>query len=109
LPESKKQGKKQGKKRLRRPPQQARQQLLDAAEQLLVQGGPAEVQMRAVARLADMTDAGVAHHFGNRHMLLQALLAHCADKVRAAVAEAVSHWLDAEPDIDSFVNSLCRV
>ena len=92
--------------RTRRSPEEARQLVLETAEKLMTEGGLPAVQMRAVAREAGITDAGVAHHFGNRDGLLVALMGHGSAKVRTAVSEAVSDWLRTGPDIRSFVTML---
>ena len=76
--------------RVRRSPAEARALILEAAEELLIGGGPAAVQMRAVAERVAMTDAGVAHHFGSRAGLLVELLRHGGRRIRAAVAEATA-------------------
>ncbi|QNQ10858.1 TetR/AcrR family transcriptional regulator [Sphingomonas alpina] len=85
--------------RARRAPEVARAHILAAAETLLAQGGVDAVQMRAVARLAGITDAGVAHHFVDRHGLLTALIAYGGDKLRAMIDATVTDWLESEPDI----------
>lgn len=78
--------------RVRRSPEQARKHILDAAEQLLVEGGPQAVAVRAVAERAQMTDMGVLHHFGSRDELLAQLLHHVAAKFRAAMDELAVRW-----------------
>jgi AcrR family transcriptional regulator len=80
--------------RVRRSAPVSRQRILDAAEQLLVRGGPAAVQVRAVAERVGMTDAGVSHHFGSRDELLVALLRHGGRRVRDAVERVVEGWVD---------------
>jgi AcrR family transcriptional regulator len=92
--------------RVRRDPQQARAQILDAAADLLADGGVATVQMRAVAARVGMTDAGVAHHFGSRDNLLQELLRHGGRQVRAAVQDALGAWLDGDADLLQLATSM---
>lgn len=89
--------------RIRRPADEAQRLILEAAEQLLVDGGPQAVQVRAVAQRVGMTDAGVSHHFGGRDELLVALLRHGGRRLRAAVQTAVSAWIDDQPDLASLV------
>lgn len=79
--------------RVRRSPAEARALILEAAEQLLIEGGPAAVQMRGVAERVDMTDAGVAHHFGSRAGLLVELLRHGGRRLRKAVGETTVGWV----------------
>ncbi|MEO0607799.1 MAG: helix-turn-helix domain-containing protein [Pseudomonadota bacterium] len=93
-------------KRIRRSPEAARTLLIDGAERLLVRDGIGAVQMRAVAREAGMTDAGVAHHFRNRDGLLTALLDHGAEKVRDALARLAEAWLAEPPDMQRLISML---
>ncbi|MFB4299988.1 TetR/AcrR family transcriptional regulator [Actinomadura sp. NTSP31] len=92
--------------RVRRPPEEARRLILDAAERLLAEGGVAAVQVRAVAARVGMTDAGVNHHFGSRDRLLEALLRHGGRKIRAGVEEVLDSWLDRGADIGELVDAL---
>ncbi|GAA2137004.1 TetR/AcrR family transcriptional regulator [Actinomadura napierensis] len=92
--------------RVRRPPEEARRLILDAAERLLAEGGVAAVQVRAVAAQVGMTDAGVNHHFGTRDRLLEALLRHGGRKIRAGVSDVLKSWLDRGADIGELVDAL---
>jgi TetR/AcrR family transcriptional regulator, repressor for neighboring sulfatase len=92
--------------RVRRPPEEARRLILDAAERLLSEGGVAAVQVRAIAARVGMTDAGVNHHFGGRDRLLEALLRHGGRKIRAGVEEVLASWLDRGTDLGELVDAL---
>lgn len=92
--------------RVRRSPELARREILDAAERLLAEGGVAAVQVRAVASTIGMTDAGVNHHFGSRDALLEALLRHGGRKIRAGVLQVVDSWLDRGADVGELVDAL---
>ncbi len=95
--------------RRRRTPQAARADILAAAERLLAEAGIEAVQVRAVARLAGMTDAGVSHHFGDRQGLLQALIEDAGARLRAATDAIVADWLAGEvPAGDVDVEQLLR-
>ena len=94
------------KKRRRRSAAEARRHLIACAEKLLVRGGPLAVQMRSVAREAGVTDAGVAHHFGNRRGLLKALLDAGARKVRDGVAQIAGDWASSGPDLTALIDML---
>ncbi|MFJ1456357.1 TetR/AcrR family transcriptional regulator [Nocardia sp. N2S4-5] len=94
--------------RVRRTPDEARRLILEAAETLLVEGGPAAVQVRAVATRVGMTDAGVNHHFGTREGLLQALLRHGGRKIHQGVQEVLSSWLDHGADLGELVDVLAE-
>lgn len=95
-------------RRVRRPADESKRLILDAAEQLLVEGGPQAVQVRSVAQRVGITDAGVNHHFGGRDQLLVALLRHGGRRLRSAVETAVSGWID-EPDVASLVAVVAEV
>ncbi|WP_233225554.1 TetR/AcrR family transcriptional regulator [Amycolatopsis sp. CA-126428] len=92
--------------RVRRPPEEARRLILDAAERILAEGGVAAVQVRAVAARVGMTDAGISHHFGGRDHLLEALLRHGGRKIRAGVAAVLRSWLDRGADLGELVDTL---
>lgn len=80
--------------------------ILDAAADLLADGGVAAVQMRSVAATVGMTDAGVAHHFQNRENLLQELLRHGGRQLKAAVQDAIEQWLGGGADVLQLARSL---
>ncbi|WP_083737765.1 TetR/AcrR family transcriptional regulator [Amycolatopsis keratiniphila] len=92
--------------RARRAPEEARRLILDAAASLLGESGVAAVQMRAVAARVGMTDAGVAHHFGNREKLLAELLRHGGRRLRDALQALLTGWLDHEADLLGLVEAL---
>jgi AcrR family transcriptional regulator len=92
--------------RVRRRPAEARELILHAAEELLVEGGPRAVQVRAVAQRVEMTDAGVAHHFGSRDALLVALLRHGGRKLRDAVQQATRGWVDEGASVAELVDRI---
>ncbi|MEV0292056.1 helix-turn-helix domain-containing protein [Nocardia sp. NPDC050710] len=92
--------------RVRRPPDEARRLILDAAERLLAEGGVAAVQVRAIATRVGMTDAGVNHHFGNRDGLLEALLRHGGRKIRDGVEAVLASWLERGADLGELIDAL---
>jgi AcrR family transcriptional regulator len=96
-------------RRIRRPAEESKRLILDAAEQLLIESGPQAVQVRSVAQRVGITDAGVSHHFGGRDQLLVALLRHGGRRLRAAVETAVSAWIDDQPDVASLVDVVAEV
>lgn len=98
-----------GPERRRRPPEDARKEILAAAESLLAEGGVAAVQVRAIATRVGMTDAGINHHFGTRDQLLRELLRHGGRKLRTAMQDVVASWLEADPDVRQLVTSLAEI
>lgn len=95
--------------RVRRPVDDSKARILDAAERLLIEGGPLAVQVRAVAALVGMTDAGVSHHFGTRDELLVALLRHGSRRLREAVDDVVHSWVDDSGAVESLVQSIAAL
>ena len=95
--------------RVRRPPEEARRLILEAAEELLVEGGPHAVQVRAVAERVGMTDAGVAHHFDSRDGLQLALLHHGGRRLRGAVEEASRSWVDDRASLAELVDRIAAL
>jgi AcrR family transcriptional regulator len=83
----------EGSKRQRRSPEDARRSILEAAEELLLGGGPRAVTVRAVAKHVGLTDMGVNHHFGSREGLLEALLEQTAARLRTEIAALTSTWI----------------
>jgi AcrR family transcriptional regulator len=92
--------------RTRRPPEQARRLILDAATALLATGGVGAVQVRAVAHRVGMTDAGVTHHFGNREQLLAELLRDGGRRLRTALRDVLDSWLAGGADLVELIDSL---
>lgn len=72
--------------RRRRSVEDARREILDAAERLLVERGPEAVRVQTVARAIGVTDAAVHYHFGNREGLLEALLRDVGRRMKAELA-----------------------
>jgi AcrR family transcriptional regulator len=62
------------KKRIRRTPEDAQANILDAAEAIMAKGGgPAALRLQDVARQAGVSHPAILHHFGNREGLVRAL------------------------------------
>ncbi|MGH3722971.1 MAG: helix-turn-helix domain-containing protein [Phycisphaerales bacterium] len=95
--------------RKRRQPAEAQSIILKAAEELLVEGGPHAVQVRAVADRVGMTDAGVAHHFKSRDGLLVALLRHGGGRIRTAVEHATQDWIRRGARVSELVGCIADV
>ncbi len=76
-------------RRRRRSPEEAQAEILDAAEQLLLEGGPEAVRIRAVADAVGISHPGVLHHFGSVDALLEALHRRAARRLREEVLAAI--------------------
>jgi len=60
-------------KKTHKSPEDAKNAILDAAEKLIVDSGPAGLRISAVAKNAGMAHPNIIHHFGSREGLIQAL------------------------------------
>src|SRR2546430_384737 len=95
--------------RTRRPPERAREEILDAAERHLVAGGPDAVRVQVIARDIGVTDAAVHYHFGSREGLLQALLRRAGRRLRDEIAEVIERWEPESLDIGELGELLRRL
>jgi len=86
-------------RRSRRSADEAKAEILKAAERRLKDGGPDAVRVQLVARDVGLTDAAVHHHFGSREGLMAALLRHCARDLRATIETEIAGWRDGAPDL----------
>jgi AcrR family transcriptional regulator len=79
-------------KRIRRTAEDARRQILDAAEVRLVQTGPAGIRLQDVAADLGISHPVILHHFGSREGLIRALtnraLVELKDKLMLALHAA---------------------
>jgi AcrR family transcriptional regulator len=78
-------------KRRKRSPEEAREEALAAARQLLLTGGPKAVTLSAVGRAVGMTHANVIHHFGSAAALQTDLMGSMVKDLSAAIEDAVAH------------------
>jgi AcrR family transcriptional regulator len=73
--------------RRRRAPEDARRELLDAAERLFAAAHPAALGLKAVARAAGVSHALVTHYFGTYAGLVDAVLERRQLVARGAIVE----------------------
>ncbi|TMQ07621.1 MAG: TetR family transcriptional regulator [Deltaproteobacteria bacterium] len=71
--------------RRRRPPELARQEILDAAEQVFAGSQPDQVGLKEVAREAGVSHALITHYFGTYAGLIEATLERRLRKMRELV------------------------
>jgi AcrR family transcriptional regulator len=98
-------------KRVRRTRAAAREQILDAAEDLLQVGGPDAVRVQRVARAVGVSDAAVHYHFESRDALLDALLRRTGQRLRAQLAATLRRQppSGASLDLTALVHDLRAV
>ncbi|MFI6600173.1 TetR/AcrR family transcriptional regulator [Nonomuraea sp. NPDC050536] len=76
-----------GRPRRRRTPEQAREEILDAATELIAQHGPDGVGLRRVADAAGVTHGLVTHYFGTYGALVRAVLQRESQRQRERMRE----------------------
>lgn len=81
--------------RVRSKSDDARRMILEAASRLLAAGGPAAVQVRAIAAEIGVSDAAVNHYFGTREQLLESLLRFGGAKLKTDLHTVLETWTDA--------------
>jgi AcrR family transcriptional regulator len=79
----------QPRKRIRRSVEASKQSILETAERYLIAEGPNGVKVQRVAHDLGMTDAAVHYHFGNRDLLLEALLRFSGRRFVAELTAAI--------------------
>lgn len=84
--------------RTRRTVEEARAAILDAAEEIVREVGPAGLRIIAVAEKAGMAHPNVLHHFGSREGLLHALTARAVQRATDRVVRAMGDSLEAAPE-----------
>lgn len=72
-------------------PEAAREAILDAAESIVVDVGPAGLRISAVAKAAGMAHPNIIHHFGSRDGLINAL----AERVGRRATDRITRAIDA--------------
>ena len=81
----------QGRRR-RRTPEVARAEALAAARELLLEGGPDAVTLKAVAAAMGVTHANLIHRFGSAAGLDAALMAELVSELAEGLRGAVAAW-----------------
>ncbi len=95
------------KTRVRRSPEAARENILAAAEALLVEHGPQAIKLADVAKGAGVVHANVIHHFGSiagvETALMERMIRRLADQVIVGFEqEGASPGLGAQALFDAF-------
>jgi AcrR family transcriptional regulator len=89
-------------KRVRRRPEEAQAQILDAADRIMAKGGgPAALRLQDVAKQAGISHPTILHHFGSREGLVRAL------NLRA-VERLTDTTLSGLPGADTSMDSIAK-
>jgi AcrR family transcriptional regulator len=93
--------------RTRRTAEEARNDILDAAQAAFEQGGPEAVRLKPIAQACGVTHSGVLYHFGSREGLLEALFQRASLALREDALAAVSGaWAGGRVDPGQLLSSL---
>lgn len=96
--------------RIRRTVEEARAVILDAAEHVLREVGPAGLRIKDVAKRAGMAHPNVIHHFGSREGLLCALTERTTSRVTDRVVRAMGVAMETGvPEAEDRVETLARI
>lgn len=87
--------------RVRRSPEMARENILAAAEGLLLENGPQALKLTDVARAAGIAHATVLHHFGSIGEVQTALMERMIQGLVAQVAQAAALEGDSGSHIEA--------
>jgi AcrR family transcriptional regulator len=74
--------------RRRRTAEQARREILDAAEAQLAKGGPDSIRLQDVARAVGVSHPTVLHHFGSRDELVRAVVQRAFETLQGELVGA---------------------
>ncbi len=84
--------------RHRRSADEARREILDAAERRLAASGPAAVRLQDVAADVGVSHPAVLHHFGSREALVRAVVDRAVRRLEAALIDALQAAGAGPPD-----------
>ena len=96
-------------RRTRRPAEEAKRVILEAAEKRLMQGGPDAVRIQPLARDLGITDAAIHHHFGSRDELMVELLKFGGRRLREAARAATAPGVEDGLDVEAFLEGALTV
>lgn len=75
--------------RRRRTAEEARREVLDAAERCLREDGPEGIRLQQIAADAGLTHSTLLHHFGSRECLIEALVERAMRGLASELTEAI--------------------
>src|SRR5262245_65030111 len=76
-------------RRQRRTADEARAEILDAAERVLIETGPGAIRLQQVAKLVGVSHPTVLHHFGTREALVEAVVERALQAMQEDVLTAI--------------------
>lgn len=79
-------------------PEQAKQVILDAAEAVMIDVGPAGLRISAVAKKAGMAHPNIIYHFGSRDGLISAISERVGLRATQRITQAITEATNAKPE-----------
>jgi len=77
-------------KRQRRSAEEAHEQILDAADKRLAEGGPSGIRLQEIAADVGVSHPTILHHFGSREGLVQAVVQRALAGLSSEIVRVVS-------------------
>ena len=77
-------------KRQRRSAEEAHEQILDAADRRLAEGGPSGIRLQEIAADVGVSHPTILHHFGSREGLVQAVVQRALAGLSSEIVRVVS-------------------
>lgn len=85
-------------KKTHKSPEAARTAILDAAEQVMTDVGPAGLRISNVAKIAGMAHPNVIHHFGSREGLVKAVTERLGVRATYRITQSIKQAAEASTD-----------
>lgn len=98
-----------GSKRIRRTSEEARRQILDAAEARLTNLGPEGLRLQDIGRDVGLSHSAILHHFESRDGLVKALSIRATEQLRADVLAALTTPAGKTPDATQVMQKVFEV
>jgi AcrR family transcriptional regulator len=77
-------------KRVRRSAEDARREILDAAEAMLRDAGPAGIRLHQIADDLGVSHPAILHHFGSREGLIEAVVNRAIERLESDLIDAIA-------------------
>lgn len=79
-------------------PEEARTAIMDAAEQIMTDVGPAGLRISAVAKAAGMAHPNIIHHFGSREGLIEAVSMRLGSRATYRITQSIKKAAETSAD-----------
>src|SRR5262245_21393772 len=85
--------------RARRNAEEARREILDAAEARVLAAGPDALRLQQVAADVGVSHPAILHHFGSRDGLLRAVIARALDRLEGDLISMIGQSREGEANV----------